>query len=228
MTTTIAIAAPFGDTGRGPRPNHRLPALPFTGTRLNPQARRHAARAADAGSTPPGPIGAAIIRATRRSRRLSQRALAQRLAVARSTLHGWEAGTIPLFCTDFGLLRKLAAALEPAGGDEQHMLHALLLACRCDLLLTGMLYGFEDYAEVPPIDEDTADGEHARGLLRWALTGIVAPAYRRHAPIGPLLAQDEVTRIRVKGLLIQAGAYGPDMKAFGCTLAMLTKPGDRE
>ena len=228
MTTAIAIAAPFGDTGRGPRPNRRLPALPFTGARLNPHSRRHAARAADAGSTPPGPIGAAIIRATRRSRRLSQRALAQRLAVARSTLHGWEAGTIPLFCTDFGLLRKLAAALEPAGGDERHMLHTLLLASQCDLLLTGMLRGFEDYAEVPPIDEDTTDGETARRLLRWALTGTAPTLLMLHAPTGHLIAQWYVTRIRVLALLIQAGAHSPDLKAFGCTLAMLTKPRDRE
>jgi len=30
----------------------------------------------------------------------------------------------------------------------------LLLAAQCDLLVTGMLHEFEEYAEVPPIDED--------------------------------------------------------------------------
>jgi len=40
-------------------------------------------------------------------------------------------------------------------------------AADCDLLVTAMLCEFEDYAEVPPIDEDTPDGAAARELLRW-------------------------------------------------------------
>ena len=59
----------------------------------------------------------------------------------------------------------------------------LLLASRCDLLLTGMLHGFEDYAEVPPIDEDGTEAETARELLRWALAGTprtgIASTYHR-------------------------------------------------
>ena len=45
----------------------------------------------------------------------------------------------------------------------------LLLASRCDLLLTGMLHGFEDYAEVPPIEEDGTEAETARELLRLGI-----------------------------------------------------------
>lgn len=228
MTATTAFASPFPAATPGPRPHRRLPALPFTGAKLARQAGRRTPAAADACGTPPGPIGAALIRATRRSARLSQRGLTQRLAAPGSIVRGWEAASTPLFCTDFGLLRRLAAALSPADRDGRQVLHTLLLASQCDLLLTGMLRGFEDYAEVPPIDEDTTDGETTRGLLRWALTGTVPPLYKLHAPTGRLLALEDVTRIRGVALLVQAGAQGADLKVFGYTLAMLTKPGDRE
>jgi hypothetical protein len=64
----------------------------------------------------------------------------------------------------------------------------LVLTSQCDLLLTGMLQGFEDYAEVPPVDEDSAEGEAARDLLRWALAGVLPERYRPFAPARPLLA----------------------------------------
>jgi DNA-binding XRE family transcriptional regulator len=198
--------------------------MPLTSTRL-PKVRRSAAEVL---TTPPGPIGAAVIKAARRRVRLSQRGLAQRLAVPRSTVDCWEAGTTPLYCTDYGRLRQLAAALSPDTGGAQQVLHTLLLASQCDLLFTAMLHGFEDYAEVPPIDEDTADGETTRTLLRWALTGTVSPPYKEHSAAGRLLAQPDVTRIRELSLLLQAGAQGPDLHAFGATLAMLTAPGDWE
>jgi integrase len=50
-----------------------------------------------------------------------------------------------------------------------------------------MLGGFEDYGEVPPVDDESA-GESARGLLRWALAGDVPEHYRRHGQAGRLLA----------------------------------------
>ena len=223
MTTTAAYAHSFSvtDSGRGFR--RQLPALPSIGARLLPQAWRRAAKAADT-CTPPGPIGAAVIKAARRGVRLSQRGLAQRLAVPISTVGSWEDGSSPLYCTDFGRLRQLAAPLTPAGSDERQVLHTLLLASQCDLLLTGMLRGFEDYAEIPPIDEDTADGETTRGLLRWALTGVVPALYKKHAPASRLLAEEDVAKIRELALLSQAGTQGHDLKVFGSVLAMLTIP----
>lgn len=227
----MTAAAVFADsfTGTDPRrrtqPRWQRPALAIPGARLLPQAGRRVTDA-DVCGTPPGTIGGALVRAARCRIRLSQRGLAQRVAVTKVTVAHWEAGSTPLYCTNFGQLRQLAAALNPAGGDERQLLHELLLASQCDLLLTGMLHGFEDYAEVPPIDEDTADGESVRGLLRWALTGAVPPQYEKHAPAGRLLTQCDVTRIRA--LAVQAGAQCPDLKVFGCTLARLTKPGSRE
>ncbi len=228
MTTTAAFAHSFSvaDSGRSPR--RRPSALPSIGARLLARTWHGAAKAADACGTPPGPIGGAVIKAARRGVRLSQRGLAQRLAVPMSTVASWEAGSNPLYCTDFGQLCQLATQLTPAGGDGRQLLHTLLLASQCDLLLTGMLRGFEDYAEVPPIDENTTDGETTRGLIHWALTGAVPPPYKKHAPAGRLLAQEDVSRIRRLALLVQAGAQGPDLTVFGCTLAMLTKPGDQK
>jgi hypothetical protein len=52
---------------------------------------------------------------------------------------------------------------------------------RCDLLIAGILRGSEDYAEMPPTDEDAA-GEAARSLLRWALTGQVPDKYNPYVP----------------------------------------------
>jgi hypothetical protein len=225
MTTTGAFAHSFSvaDSGRSAR--RRLGALSSIGASLLPQTWRHAAKTADTCGTPPGPIGAAVIKASRRGVRLSQRGLAQRLAVPISTVASWEAGSSPLYCTDFGQLRQLAAVLTPADGDERQVLHTLLLASQCDLLLTGMLRGFEDYAEIPPIDENTADGETTRGLLRWALTGIVPALYSMHSPAGRLLTEEDVTKIRAMGQLVEAGAHGSELKVFGSTLARLTHSG---
>ena len=226
MTTTAAFANPFPVPDSGHSPRCRLSALPSIGASLLPRTWRRTVKAAAACGTPPGPIGAAVIKAARRGVRLSQRGLAQRLAVPISTVASWEDGSSPLYCTDFGQLRQLAAALIPADGDERQLLHLLLLASQCDLLLTGVLRGFEDYAEIPPIDEDTADGEVARGLLRWALTGTVPTLYKKHAPASRLLAEEDVTKIREVALLTQAGAHGPDLKVFGSTLAWLTQAAD--
>ena len=224
MTTIAAFAHSFSVANSGRSPRRRLSALPPIGVSLLPRAWRRTAKAADACGTPPGPIGAAVIKAARRRVRLSQRGLAERLTVPLLVVARWEAGSSPLYCTDFGQLRQLAAVLTPDEGDEGQSLHRLLLACLCDLLLTGMLCGFEDYAEIPPIDEDTADGKNTRGLLRWALTGVVPAQHKKHAPTGRLLAAEDVGKIRELALLAQAGAYGPDLKGFGSALAMLTNP----
>ena len=225
MTTTAAYAHSFSVTGSGHDSRRRLPTLPSIGASLLPRTWHRAAKAADTRGTPPGPIGAAVIKAARRGVRLSRRGLAQRLAVPISTIASWEDGSSPLYCTDFGQLRQLAAALTAPGGDERQVLHTLLLASQCDLLLTGMLRGFEDYAEIPPIDEDTADGETTRGLLHWALTGAAPALYMKHAPAGRLLSEEDVTKIRELAQLAQTGAQGPALKIFGSALATLINTG---
>jgi len=137
-------------------------------------------------TSPPGVIGGAVITAARRSAGLTRRTLARRLAVAAATVRAWETGALPLYCVSYDQLHALARVLSESGTPAELVLADLVLASQCDLLVTGMLGGFEDYAEIPPVDEDSA-GEAARGLLRWAMAGDVpdrVPALRptRAAP----------------------------------------------
>jgi hypothetical protein len=97
----------------------------------------------------------------------------------------------------------------------------LLLASRCDLLLTGMLNEFEDFAEVPPIDEDGAEAESARSLLRWALAGQVPDRYRQYASPRRLLDQKYVDLIAAIANDLHGGLHGTDLTDFGAVLAAL-------
>ncbi len=169
----------------------------------------------------PGVIGGAILRAARRSAHLSRRSLARTLAVSPATLRAWENGTIPLFGVPYGQLRQLADALGQASAAADRDLGELLLASQCDLLVTGMLHGFEDYAEVPPIDDDGATAEAARDLVRWALAGLVPARYREHARPRPLLADSDVARFAAVASALEAGAEGADLTGFGAALMAL-------
>ena len=98
-------------------------------------------------------------------------------------LRSWENGTIPLFSTPYGQLQQLAETLDRAGAQVGKELGDLLLASRCDLLLTSMLNGFEDHAEVPPMDENGAEPENPATCSdgRWSgrsLTGIASTRHR--------------------------------------------------
>jgi transcriptional regulator with XRE-family HTH domain len=129
-------------------------------------------------ASPPGVIGAAVVQAARRSAHLTRLRLARQLNVSVTTVRSWESGTIPLFAVPHGQLERLAHALDRGGTQVGTELGDLLLASRCDLLVTGMLHGFEDYGEVPPIEENSVEAECARSLLRWALAGQVPDRYR--------------------------------------------------
>jgi hypothetical protein len=99
-----------------------------------------------------------------------------------------------------------------------HELGELLLASQCDLLLTGVLHGFEDYAEVPPIDEDGTDAETARELLRWALAGAVPERYRQYAQLGQLLAMNDIDLLAAIAQDLRSGMHGHDLTNFGSIL----------
>jgi hypothetical protein len=71
----------------------------------------------------------------------------------------------------------------------------LMLASQCDLLITNMLTGEEDSADVPPIDEDTPDGAAARALPRWATSGAVLSRYGRLVPATRLRADQDAIRL---------------------------------
>ena len=121
----------------------------------------------------------------------------------------------------YNQIHQLSEALNRSGARAGHELGELLLASRCDLLLTGMLHGFEDYAEVPPIDEDSTDAEAARDLLRWALAGPVPNRYHQYAPSGPLLNKADVGLFIAAAGDLQTGSHGHDLVRYGSALVAL-------
>lgn len=169
----------------------------------------------------PGVIGAAVVRAARRSAHLTRPRLARLLKVRVATVRSWENGTIPLFSLPYGELQQLSETFSRAGARVRHELGELLLASRCDLLLTGMLHGFEDYAEVPPIDEDGTEAETARELLHWALTGAVPERYRPYAQLGQLLAMNDIDLFAAIAQDLRSGMHGHDLADFGSVLLTL-------
>jgi len=172
-------------------------------------------------ASPPGAIGGAVIKASRRSARLSRRQLAREMAVTSAAVRSWENGTSPLFRMAYDQLRRLAAALDHGHAGAGCDLDELLLASQCDLLLTSMLQGFEDYAEVPPIDEPTPEGEHSRDLLRWALTGLVPDKYRPYVATDPLLAKHDIVGLTAITRNLSSGSHGDQLSSYGTAFASL-------
>jgi len=171
--------------------------------------------------SPPGVIGAAVIRAARSSAHLTRPRLAQQLNVNVATVRSWENGTIPLFCVPYDQLRKLAHVLDRAGAQVGRELGELLSASQCDLLLAGMLRGFEDYAEVPPIDEDSANAGIARELLRWALAGTTPDRYRQYPSPPPLLDKNDIDLVTAMARDLLTSSHGHDLVGYGSALIAL-------
>lgn len=171
--------------------------------------------------TPPGVIGAAVIKAARRSARLTRRRLARATRVTPATVRQWESGTLPLYCVGYRDLRQLAETLASAGAIVGTDVAELMAAGQCDLLLTGMLNGFEDYAEVPPIEEPGPRGDRAREFVRWALTDIIPDRLLGLADQRPLLTPADAAAIRSAAQDLHAGTAGPELAAFGATLLTL-------
>jgi len=171
----------------------------------------------------PGVIGGAIIRAARRSAHLTLRRLARNLGMDLTTVRNWQNGTSPLFCLPHGQLRQLANAFDHAGAQVGSDLHELLLAAQCDLLITGMLRGFEDYAEVPPIDEGGPEADAARALLRWAFTGNVPEPCRPYMRAVPLMSSPDIERFTGLAERLKSGDAGPGLVHFGTALLVLTR-----
>jgi hypothetical protein len=105
------------------------------------------------------------------------------MTVGLAAVRSWENGSYPLFCMGYDELRRLASALDQRHEGVRNALDELLLVSQCDLLLTGMLRGSEDYAKVPPIDEpgpeqdvialtatarDQISGSHGDQLISFA------------------------------------------------------------
>jgi transcriptional regulator with XRE-family HTH domain len=225
MTMTIATGTRAPGSGSDPngllpgtRPG-RLGTAPSIGRLATAilarprQARRHASpasRPVPAG----GAIGGAVVAAARRSAGLTRRNLARRLGVTPATVRAWETGALPLYRVSYRQLGQLAAALSP---PARLGIADLVMASQCDLLVAGMLGGFEDYAEVPPLD-DQPGGQAARALLRWALTGDVPEPYRQHARPGPLLGSQDTAALTTLARDLAAGESGPELASYGAAL----------
>jgi hypothetical protein len=173
-------------------------------------------------ASPRGVIGGAVVQAARKSARISRRKLARMLAVSPDAVRGWEDGTCPLFCVPYDGLFRLAAALDQARAKTRCDVAELALASQCDLLVTGMLHGTEDYAEVPPVDEDSAESEAARDLLRWALAGVLPGRYRPFATARPLLAAHDLITFTAVARQLGAGSHGGQLASYGRSLVALT------
>ena len=170
----------------------------------------------------PGVIGGAMVRAARRSGRLSRRKLARMLCTSPDTVRSWEDGTCALFCVPYADLCRLAAAFDQAGAKVRCDVAELVLASQCDLLVTGILQGFEDYAEVPPVDEDSAEGKAVRDLLSWALVGVVPERYRPFAPSPPLLAAEDRIAFNAVARELIGGSHGFQLANYGRALTALS------
>lgn len=85
----------------------------------------------------------------------------------------------------------------------------------------GPLQGFENYAELPPIDEDSAEGEAARDLLRWALAGVLPERYCPFAPTRPLLAAQDLTAFTAIAWELSAGTHGDQLASYGRALTAI-------
>lgn len=86
-----------------------------------------------------------------------------------------------------------------------------------------MLRGFEDHAEVPPVEGDSVEAWAARGLLRWALTGAVPMRYRPYASSNPLLAESVAKLFMAVVRDLRAGSHGLDLVGYGTALIALAR-----
>lgn len=207
--------------GRHGRSAHRGIGGPMAAlTRLPGQARVQAGEDF-LPTSPPGVIGGAVIQAARKSARMSRRKLARMLAVSPDAVRRWEDGTCPLFCVPYDGLFRLAAALDQAEAKTRCDVAELVLASQCDLLVTGMLHGTEDYTEVPPIDEDSAEGEAARNLLRWALAGVLPERCRPFATARPLLAAEDLAAFTAVTRQLNAGSHGGQLASYSRALTAI-------
>lgn len=170
----------------------------------------------------PGVIGGAVLTAARRSAGISRRTLARHLGISPATVEAWETGALPLYRVSYYQLRHLAEVLRQAGAQPPADPADLVLASQCDLLVADMLGGFEDYAEIPPIDHDTA-GHAARALLRWALTGDVPEQYRARvqAQGRPLMASRDIAAFTTVAHNVADGLIGEELTGYGSALLAL-------
>ena len=215
-----------GDSPGTALTSHRPADTPIrwlTGPRHAPRAIRpaRAATTTRRAFSPPGIIGGTVIRCARRSAGIGRHDFALTAGVDHRTMRDVEVGEIPLYCVPYAFLEHVAGALTDSLSSLAGGISELVTAADCDLLVTALLCEFEDFAEVPPIDQDTADGARARELLAWALRGVIPDRYQPAAAPGCLLTGLERLQIAAIARDLDAGAYGAELAEFGNALTVL-------
>jgi hypothetical protein len=169
----------------------------------------------------PGVIGGAVVAAARRGAGLTRSGLARSLSVRPATVRGWESGEVPLYCVPYAELRRLALAVGRASSSVAAVFNRLLMAGQLDLLMSEMLVGSADYAELPPIGSGTVQGAVAGDLLAWGFRGIVPDCYRGFAQPGCLYGASD--RLRIAGILgdLRIGANS-ELAEYATVLLALT------
>jgi transcriptional regulator with XRE-family HTH domain len=170
-----------------------------------------------------GVIGGAVVTGLRRSTGLSRRALGRRLGLSRTEIRRWESGTTPLYCVPYICLARLAETVAQPGTGPG-VLDDLLLAAQCDHLIASLLHGEEDFADIPPIDQDTAEGDAARALLQWAIRGHAPARFQHLAASSPLLAAPAARRLASTAGELADRSVDPDITAYGRALLLLIVP----
>ena len=232
LATEYAAAGQTRTTGQSPgtalashRPN-LTPIRWLTGphhpTRIRPA---HAAPGSHRTFSPPGVIGGTVIRCARRSAGIGRHDFAYAAGVDHRTMRDVELGEIPLYCVPYTFLQRVADELTESLTPLAGGISELVIAAYCDLLVTALLCDFEDFAEVPPIDQDTVEGKRARELLAWALRGVVPDRYQPAAAPGCLLTGLERLQIAAIARGLAAGAYGAELTGFGNALTVLATGG---
>lgn len=181
--------------------------------------RDHASSAIQ--TSAPGVIGGVIVRASRRSAGLTRRRLAGSLNIDVRALLRLERGIVPLFCLPYDQLRDLAECLSARKPATELLFAELLRAGQCDLLIAGLLLGIEDFAEVPPADEDNQEGQLVRDLLIWAFRGVVPMRYREVVEPGCLIATTDRRQIAAILHHIRAGERDTDRSRYVEALSAL-------
>jgi hypothetical protein len=152
---------------------------------------------------------------------LTRSGLASSLGVGLATVCGWEDGEVPLYCVPYVELRQLALALNPADPETSAVLNYLLIAGQFDLLVSEMLAGSADYADLPSIGADTVRGVVARDLLAWGFLGIVPDRYREFVRPGCLYCRADRRRIIATLDGLRVGASSELAEYAASLLAML-------
>jgi hypothetical protein len=174
----------------------------------------------------PDVIGSAVVATARRAAGLTRPELARSLSVKPATVRGCENSEVPPYCVPYAELRRLVLALTTVGSEPGEVLNCLLIAGQFDLLVSEMLAGSADYAELPSIGTGTACGVVGRNLPAWAFGGIAPDRYRQFTRPGCLYGRADRRRIILMLDELRLGTNG-ELAGYATALLALMRPNGR-